>query len=111
MGLQAYVPGDSPRRIAWKAAGRGHGLLVKRFSEHTRPQVWLDWQLLAPDSAETRLAQLCRWVLRAEAEGRQYGLRLPGLELPLGQGERQQRRCLEALALYQEGAATRSGHD
>lgn len=99
-GLRAYAPGDSPRHIAWKAAARGSGLLVKRFTEQVRPQLWLDWHLLVPDPIETRLSQLCQWVLKAEAEEREYGLRLPGLEVPPGKGQGQRRCCLEALALY-----------
>jgi uncharacterized protein (DUF58 family) len=39
-------------------------------------------------------------VLKAENEGRRYGLRLPGVAIPPGQGDSQRRRCLEALALF-----------
>lgn len=99
-GFRQYVPGDSPRRIAWKAATRTDRLLVKRFVDQVRPELWLDWQLLEPESVEVRLEQLCQWVLKAESDGHEYGLRLPGLNLPPAHGEPQRRRCLEALALY-----------
>ncbi len=99
-GFRPYAPGDSPRRIAWKAAGRSEQLLVKRFTDQARPELWLDWALLDDDPVETRLAQLCQWVLKAENEGRRYGLRLPGAPIPPGQGDRHRRRCLEALALF-----------
>jgi uncharacterized protein (DUF58 family) len=39
-------------------------------------------------------------VLKAENEGRRYGLRLPGAQIPPGQGDAHRRRCLEALALF-----------
>lgn len=104
-GLRAYVPGDSPRHIAWKAVAQGRGLLVKRFTDQSRPGLWLDWELLAPEQGEARLAQLCQWVLKAEAEEREYGLRLPGLVLSPGSGEQHRRRCLEALALYSPSAS------
>ena len=100
-GLRLYAPGDSPRRIAWKAATRGGPLLVKQFSDQARPELWLDWRSLEGEPVETRLAQLCQWVLKAEAEGRPYGLLLPTLRLPPSQGEHHRRRCLEALALFQ----------
>ena len=99
-GFRPYAPGDSPRRIAWKASGRSEQLLVKRFTDQARPELWLDWALLGDDPVETRLAQLCQWVLKAENEKRRYGLRLPGTLIPPGQGEAQRRRCLEALALF-----------
>ena len=99
-GFRPYAPGDSPRRIAWKTAGRSEQLLVKRFTDQARPELWLDWALLGDDPVETRLAQLCQWVLKAESEGRRYGLRLPGVAIQPGQGDSQRRRCLEALALF-----------
>lgn len=99
-GMRNYVPGDSPRHIAWKATIGGDELLVKRFIEQIRFEVWLEWCLLAPDPVETRLAQLCQWVLKAETEGMEYGLRLPGKELPPGRGTEHRRRCLETLALH-----------
>lgn len=99
-GFRPYAPGDSPRRIAWKASSRSEQLLVKRFTDQARPELWLDWALLGDDPVEARLAQLCQWVLKAENEGRRYGLRLPGVQIPPGQGDAHRRRCLEALALF-----------
>lgn len=108
-GFRPYAPGDSPRRIAWKAATRTDQLLVKRFTDQARPELWLDWRLLGIESVEPRLAQLCQWVLKAEGDGRPYGLRLPGTQIPLAHGDSQRRRCLEALALftYPEGIPRR----
>lgn len=99
-GFRPYTPGDSPRRIAWKAASRDEQLLVKRFTDQARLELWLDWALLGDDPVEARLAQLCQWVLKAEIESRRYGLRLPGVRIPPGQGDMHRRRCLEALALF-----------
>lgn len=99
-GLRPYAPGDSPRRIAWKASSRSEQLLVKRFTDQARPELWLDWALLGDDSVEARLAQLCQWMLKAENAGQRYGLRLPGVQISPGQGDAHRRRCLEALALF-----------
>ncbi len=99
-GFRPYAPGDSPRRIAWKAAGRSDRLLVKRFTDQARPELWLDWALTGDEPLEARLAQLCQWVLKAEHEGYRYGLRLPGVQIAPGLGDRQRRCCLEALALF-----------
>ena len=99
-GFRPYAPGDSPRRIAWRAATRTDRLLVKRFTDQARPELWLDWRVLGTEPVEPRLEQLCQWVLKAESEGCDYGLRLPGREIPPAHGEVQRRRCLEALALF-----------
>jgi uncharacterized protein (DUF58 family) len=101
-GLRAYHLGDPPRHIAWKAAARGQGWYTKQFSGQAAREVWLAWEQLPPRmDAEEKLSRLTRWVLDADALGLAYGLRLPGLELPIGRGESQRSRCLEALALFE----------
>jgi len=49
---------------------------------------------------ETRLSQLCRWVLDAEQAGQRYGLRLPGTTLTPDHGPAHQQACLAALAAF-----------
>lgn len=110
-GFRPYVPGDSPRRIAWKTATRTDQLLVKRFADQARPELWLDWRLLGLDPLESRLAQLCQWVLKAESDGGRYGLRLPGVCIQPAHGAIQRRRCLEALALFTELEGISRRHD
>jgi uncharacterized protein (DUF58 family) len=63
-----------------------------------RYELWLDYALAGPLSAEDRLSRLTAWVLQAERLGRDYGLRLPGREIKAASGEAHKRRCLEALA-------------
>ncbi|HXH03145.1 MAG TPA: DUF58 domain-containing protein, partial [Candidatus Competibacteraceae bacterium] len=99
-GLRPYVAGDSPRRVAWRASAGSDELLVKCFSGQARPELWLDFEALAPLPVEERLSQLCQWLLLAEQQGLDYGLRLPGRTFPPAQGEQQRHRCLEALALF-----------
>ena len=50
-------------------------------------------------ATEARLARLTAWALAAEREGLDYGLRLPGRELPPSQGQGHRAHCLERLAL------------
>ena len=52
------------------------------------------------DNVEPRLDQISQWVLKAEGDGRQYGLRLPGVQISPAQGDAHRRQCLEALALF-----------
>lgn len=99
-GLRPYQPGDSLRRIAWKQAARGLGLLTKQFAGEAAGVLWLDWTLAPEHDAEAKLARLARWALDAEAQGRTWGLRLPGRQIVPGRGDAHLRQCLEALALY-----------
>lgn len=100
-GLRAHQPADSPRHVAWKAVAREQPLLTKQFAGSGATHVWLDWYTLPAEmNVEARLSRLTRWLLEAHARGLAYGLRLPGREIPLGQGELQLRDCLEALAVY-----------
>jgi uncharacterized protein (DUF58 family) len=100
-GLRNYHPGDSPRRIAWKAAARSDVFVTKLFAGSAGAEMWLDFAQ-TPESLglEGRLSRLARWVSDAESGGLRYGLRIPGREFPLGAGEGHRAQCLEALALY-----------
>lgn len=102
LGFRAYMSGDSPRHIHWKALARSLPLLTKKFSAGETPDLWLDWSALPLLDNEARLRILCRAVLEAQRGALAYGLRLPGTEIPPGQGALHQHRCLEALALYGE---------
>lgn len=103
-GLRPYQPGDSTRRIDWKAEARGSGLMTKMFSGHADTHLWLDWQALPSAlNVEDRLSRLARWVLDADAAGAAYGLRLPGTTVAPDTGPAHRDECLRALALH--GAA------
>ena len=100
-GLRSYHTGDPPRHVAWKAAARGQGLLTKQFSGEAARDVWLSWDQLPPRmDPEEKLSRLTRWVLDASAQNLSYGLRLPGVELPIASGDAHRGRCLENLALF-----------
>ena len=103
-GIRAYRRGDPMKLVVWKKAARAFetgGELVSRDSSSSAHfQLWLDWQRCAGLADEERLSRLAAWVVAAHRAGADFGLRLPGLELPLGQGEAQRRASLEALALW-----------
>jgi uncharacterized protein (DUF58 family) len=104
-GLRAFHPGDSPRRIAWKAYAREQGLQVKLYAGTAVTSHSFDWEALAGLGTEARLSQLCRWVEDAYAAGRAFGLRLPGVEIAPNVGAGHRQRCLTALALFDERAS------
>lgn len=100
IGPRDYRPGDSLRRLDWKALARERGLVVKQFGGDRTSQVWIDWDRLPGYDTETRLSLLCRQVLDAAEQGLSYGLRLPGLTLPPDGGEIHKHRCLTSLARF-----------
>lgn len=99
-GLRGYVPGDGMSRIAWKTLAREQGLQVKQFESPKGTLVWLDWDALPRTSEERCLEQLTRWVMDADQAGLAYGLRLPGQECGIAQGEGHRAECLQMLALF-----------
>jgi len=98
-GLKAYQPGDSWRRLHWKAYSRGAQLLVKEFADLRGRDLCLDFMALGGD-VEQRLSRLCHWVLALSREQRPFALRLPGLYLPVECSDGHREACLRALALY-----------
>jgi uncharacterized protein (DUF58 family) len=102
-GLRTFHPGDSPRRIAWKAFARNEVFLSKQFSGSAAAQLWLDYGDI-PDAygLEAKLSRLARWVIESEAAGLKYGLRLPGGEYDPDSGALHRDHCLKALALFKQ---------
>jgi len=100
-GLRPYQASDSPRHVAWKASARSEFLLTKLFAGQASSELWFEWDRLpAKMDLEARLSRLARWVMLAEEHGLCYGLRIPGIVVPLGEGTPQRDRCLKELALY-----------
>jgi uncharacterized protein (DUF58 family) len=99
-GMRAFQPGDSIRRIAWKAYARGQGLHTKQYAGTDVVSHVFDWDSLPGLDAESRLAQLCRWILDAHERGEAFGLRLPGSVIGLNVGAAHKERCLNELALF-----------
>lgn len=101
--LRAWLPGDPPRRIAWKAMARSSGdeILVKQFEAGASGELVFDYGAL-PGSLgqEARLSRLVRWVIDADQAGRRYALRLGGRTFGPDAGPAHRAECLEALALH-----------
>lgn len=99
-GLRPFRDGDSPRQVAWKAYAREAPLLVKEYSSASAALRMLSLDAARQPDIESRLAQLSRWIVDAEAAGDLYGLDLPGGRIPAHRGPDHRHRCLSALALY-----------
>lgn len=105
-GLKDYTPGDSPRRVHWKAAARADVLAVKQFTGTAPEHLDLRWQDVAALDPETKLSQLCRWVVEADTSQRCFGLNIPGKTVLPATGLEHLERCLAALALWDSDAHT-----
>jgi uncharacterized protein (DUF58 family) len=99
-GLRSFRDGDSPRQVAWKAYAREAPLLVKEYSSAGSTLRMLSLERARQPDIESRLAQLARWIVDADARGDLYGLELPGGHIAPHRGADHRHRCLTALALY-----------
>jgi uncharacterized protein (DUF58 family) len=110
-GLREYQRGDSVRHIHWKAAAHGDTLPVKRFDGARTRDVVLSFEDTPAGDVELRLSQLAAWVIKAEAEGLHFTLRLPdtgavdsdperGAQAAADSGPAHRDACLRRLALY-----------
>ena len=99
-GLRKYQAGDSIQRVAWRASAR-HGELYSLEMEAPREEACeLDWNLLQGSDTETRLSILTAWVITADNKQLSYSLKLPGVQLPRGNGADHRAKCLKLLALF-----------
>ena len=101
--MRRYAPGDPQSRISWKAFARFDELYTKEFDgAQGQPALWLRWDEVRASGVEQKLSQLCRWVIDAHGQNREYGLELPGTKIAPAGEETHLRSCLQALALYGE---------
>jgi uncharacterized protein (DUF58 family) len=105
-GVRAYQRGDPLKLVVWKKLAKADELISRDTQQAQRLELWLDWQQAQHNNhaegatpQEKMLSRLCAWVLQAEKQGLQYGLRLPGIEIAPANGGAHQKACLQALAL------------
>ncbi len=109
-GLRAHRDADSPRHVAWKALARGSPMLTKQYAAPQGGELVLDWRALPAEmNDEQRLSRLTAWILRAERDGRRYGLQLPRTCIAAGLGRDHRDRCLRELALFGSEAPAAGG--
>jgi uncharacterized protein (DUF58 family) len=104
-GLRAYQPGVPLKHMAWKSLARGGEAAVRTYTGLAAQPEWLEWTALEGLDTETRLSQLCLWVLESDIAQRPYGLRLPGTEIAPSGGAAHRFACLRTLAAYAGGSA------
>ena len=98
-GVRAYQRGDPMKLIVWKKFAKSDELVSRDTLHMQRQELWLDFAHIGGLDVEGRLSRLAAWVLLADEQGLDYGLRLPGIEIKPASGPAQRLRCLEALAI------------
>lgn len=100
VGVRPWRVGESMHHVDWKAVARGRPLSIKEFTGGGTEQLWFAWEQLGGIETEQRLSQLTRWVLEADQEGQEFGLRMPERTIPLDTSPGHATKCLETLALF-----------
>ena len=98
-GVRAYRRGDPLKIIVWKKFAKAEQLVSRDAQQVQHTELWLDREHSGSHDPEQQLSRLCAWVLQAEQQGLDYGLRLGTLQIAPGCGDAHKKRCLEALAL------------
>ena len=102
-GLREYQAGDNIKRIDWRAMARRQQLQVKHFDgADGDPSLWLEWQATQGMDYEQRIGCLCHWVLECQQSGREFGLRLPDIEIKPQRNGQHAQLCLSELAVMPE---------
>jgi uncharacterized protein (DUF58 family) len=99
-GVRPYRPGEPQHHIDWKAVARGRPLSIKEFTGGGSAHLCFDWKYLQGQGTESRLSQLCKWVLEADELGIEFALKLPEVKIGTGSGSNHLLKCLEALAIF-----------
>jgi uncharacterized protein (DUF58 family) len=98
-GVRPWRRGDTMRQVVWKKVARSGELVSRETAGSAQRELWLAWaDSGGAGDTEQRLSRLAAWVLLAEREGIDCGLRLPGGELAPGQGDAHRRAALDLLA-------------
>ncbi|MDR2129307.1 MAG: DUF58 domain-containing protein [Burkholderiaceae bacterium] len=98
-GVRAWRQGDPMKWVVWKKFAKTGALVSRDAQQAQRFELWLDYARTGAAHPEARISRLTAWVLAADAQNMDWGLRLPGLSIAPGSGPAHRMRCLEALAL------------
>jgi uncharacterized protein (DUF58 family) len=103
-GVRGYRRGDPLKLVVWKKAAKalasGGELVTRDTRASAHQELWLGWNDCGALAPEDRLSRLTAWTISAHRAGADFGLQLPGRDIPPDSGDAQRLRCLEALALW-----------
>ena len=97
--IRDYAPGDPVKHILWRSFAKSDQVVVKRYASYVEPRLWFDYDNVTGD-VEERLSRLTGMALQASRTEREFGLRLPTVQVHPGIGPVHLDRVLRELALY-----------
>lgn len=106
-GLRPYVPGDAMRRIAWKRSAGREDFMTRVFEAPAEPDLVLRFGELKHLDPETAISRLAAWVELAHPRNLVFSMHLGAQQFGPDAGEAHRRRCLNALAVFQNPQSPR----
>jgi uncharacterized protein (DUF58 family) len=100
--IKEYRPGDPGNRILWKKYAASDALVVRHHEQSNYKPDWVSWDHYPSAATEDRLRFLCFDVCQLSDARRTFGLAIPGVRIEPDYGEIHRRKCLDALALFQQ---------
>ncbi|MBI4635338.1 MAG: DUF58 domain-containing protein [Candidatus Rokubacteria bacterium] len=101
--LREYRPGDDPRLIHWRSSAKASALMVRELEDETAVDTRLVLEGTGrrdPARLEVGLSEAASLAVHLLRSGGTLELVGPGVLVSLGRGRAQERRVLQALALY-----------
>lgn len=99
-GVRPWRRGDTMRQVVWKKVAKSGELVSRETAGSASRSLWLDWAETGAADPEARLSRLAAWVVQAQHDGVDCGLRLPGHELAPDHGDAHRRAALDLLARW-----------
>ena len=99
--LRNYQAGDTASRILWKKYASKDTLIVRDYDNGSYSPEWVDWDHYSGPT-EMRLKHLCFDVCQLSEGARPYGFKIPGYTVEPALSELHKRKCLDALALFDQ---------
>jgi uncharacterized protein (DUF58 family) len=99
-GFKTYRDGDPYHSIAWKSFAKDNVLRSKQFTRSESKRCVIRWED-TDGYTETRLSQLCKWIVEADKQQLSYRLEMPNTIVDFDTGKQHLNTCLTALAVYE----------
>ena len=100
--LKEYQAGDASNRILWKKYAAKDTLVVRHHEQTSFKPDWVSWDNYQSAAIEDKLRYLCFDVCQLSEAHRAFGFSIPGVNIDPDYGEAHKRKCLDALALFQQ---------
>ena len=100
--LKEYQAGDASNRILWKKYAAKDTLVVRHHEQTSFKPDWVSWENYQSAAIEDKLRFLCFDVCQLSDAHRAFGFSIPGVNIDPDYGEAHKRKCLDALALFQQ---------